>query len=354
VAGAVVIVAGGIGGAIALSGGGSHSSSSSAQPKPSVTLSGATKVATLTSPVGGTMGGAKFSTDGTLIAAPGGTDHKSNIYIFSATTRKYVTTLKMPGGGTAYPLSFTTDDQALIAVDGTSSSTWNMYIFILATGKTNGSVQVPSTAYDVNDDGTVEANETLNAKFIDVYDLTAGTLTGHFPNPTTASTVADSLFVSRNGQEMLISAVNGKTYVMSTASGQVLATFSYHYVPKGDIPALSPDGKTVFIPGGAGGPSQIWSVATQANVTPHNTLWPAKNGWVIYSTDGGVVATSAPGAPSTDLWNVALGSHITTVTIPGSGNWGVDAIGPSGDEALFSNNPDKNNDSAQLYLYSVP
>jgi hypothetical protein len=67
------------------------------------------------------------------------------------------------------------------------------------------------------------------------------------------------------------------------------------------------------------------------------------------------VATSVAGAPTTDLWSVSLGSHITTVTIPGSGDWLVAAIGPSGSEALFGSNPtNKANDFTQLYLYSVP
>ena len=111
----------------------------------------------------------------------------------------------------------------------------------------------------------------------------------------------------------------------------------------------------VFAPAAANAPSQIWSVDSGTNVTPHNKLWPQKNGWVIFSTDGQVVATSAAGEPSTDLWNVSMGSHLTTVTIPGSGNWLVAAIGPSGSEALFgSNATDKDNDFKQLYLYTVP
>ena len=211
----------------------------------------------------------------------------------------------------------------------------------------------------MNDDGSVEVNETLNAKFIDVYDLTSGGAHHpkyHWPNPTKASTVAYSLNVSSDGQRMLISDVTGKTYVMDPHTGQTLATFSYHYDPKArQMPELSPDGKTVFAPSADNAPSQVWSVDSGSNVTPHNKLWPQKNGWVVYSTDGQVVATSAAGAPSVDLWSVSLGSHITTATVPGSGVWLVVALGPSGSEVLFGSTPiDKANDFKQLYLYSVP
>ena len=358
VAGAAVILAGGIGTAALLSGGGKPKPPP--RPNPTVVLSGATKVATFTSPVGGTMAYAFFSPDGTLIAAPGGTDHKANVYLFNAKTGKYLITITMPKGGQAYPLTFTANEKWLIAVDGATDSKGNrtLYEFDVKTGKIVGQAQEPGSTYAVNDDGSVEANETRNAKFIDVYDLT-NNHNGpvfHWPNPTTASTVPYSLNVSSDGRRMLISDVTGKTYVMDVQTGQTLATFSYHYDPNArQLPALSPDGKTVYAPSTASAPSQLWSVDSRSNVTPHNKLWPQKNGWIIYSTDGQVVATSAAGAPSTDLWSASLGSHITTVTIPGSGNWLVAAIGPSGSEALFGSNPtDKANDVKQLYLYSVP
>jgi serine/threonine-protein kinase len=358
VAGAAVLVLGGIGVAAALSGG--KPKPPLPPPPPRVVLSGATKVATLTSPVGGTMAYALFSPDGTLVAAPGGTDHKANIYVYNAKTGKYLITITMPKGGQAYPLGFTPSEKWLIAVDGATDSKGNrtLYEFDVRTGKIVGQAQEPGSTYAVNDDGSVEANETRNAKFIDVYDLTSGSNSPkyHWPNPTTASTVPYSLYVSSDGSRMLISDVTGKTYVMDVPTGQTLATFSYHYDPNArQLPTLSPDGKTVYAPSAANAPSQLWNVDSRSNDTPHNKLWPQKNGWVIYSTDGQVVATSVAGAPSTDLWNVSLGSHMTTVTIPGSGDWLVAAIGPSGTEALFGSNPvNKDQDVRQFYLYSVP
>jgi WD40 repeat protein len=350
---AVVIVAGGIGAGIALSGPGpSTSTKKPLQPA----LTGATRAATFAPPAGGTMSSAVFSPDGTLIAAQGGPDHKSSIYVFSASTRKYVTTIKMSDKGKGVPLTFTPDDQGLIAVDEgpSSNSTWKIYEFSVKSGQHGGGVTVPYAAYDVDQDGSVEANETQNAKYIDVWDLLSGVHTGHFKNPTSAGTIPNSLYVDSNGQEMLISADNGEAYVMSTQTGQTTATFHFHYASGGDVPVLSPDGKTVYAPGYGSSPAEIWSVASQANVTPRNRLWTSKSFVLAYSTDGGIVITGVAGTISNDLWNVALGSHVTTLTIPGSTNWGVEDVGPSGDEVLYTSDPSKSGDFTHLYLYTVP
>ena len=358
--GAVVLVAGGIGTAIALSG--TTTTHIPKPPAPPVVLSGATEAATLAPPTGGTMSYAYFSEDGTLIAAAGGPDHKDKIYLFSAKTDKYLITITMPKDGQAYPLTFTPNDEWVIAVDGATNSKGQqtLYEFDVKTGKVVGSVPEPGATYAVDDLGDVEANETRNAKFVDVYNLTTGSGSPeyHWPNPTTASTVPNSLDVSSDGSRMLISAVNGKTYVMDVSSGQTLATFNYTYVPNPtaqQLPELSPDGKTVYIPGGSSAPSQLWNVDSGAAVTPHQSRWPQKDGWVIFSTDGQDVATSAEGSPSIDLWNVSLGSHTSTVVIPNSGDWIVAALGPSGSEALFGSDPvDKSDDFKQLYLYDIP
>jgi WD40 repeat protein len=117
---------------------------------------------------------------------------------------------------------------------------------------------------------------------------------------------------------------------------------------------LSPDGKTVYIPGYGSISAQIWSVASQANVTPRGRFWTGKSFVLAYSTDGGIVITGVDGTITNDLWNVALGSHVTTLTIPGSTSWGVEDLGPSGDEVLYSSSPDKSGDFSDLYLYTVP
>jgi WD40 repeat protein len=328
---------------------------------PSVVLSGASEVATFTSPDGGTFGGDStfFSPDGTLFAAKGGADHKTDVYVFSATTHKYVTTVKVPKGDDIYPLSITPDDRYMIAAECTTSAC-NIYEYLIASGQHGSGVSVPLAAYAVNDDGTTEANQTLNAQFIDVWNLQTGKFTGHFRNPTTSPIVNYSLYVSADGSEMIVSAVDGKAYVMSTQTGQTIATIPYTAPsdpqnPKNQpLPQLSPDGKTVYVPGSGSTPPQIWSVTTGTNVTPKNALWPKTDNGVFYSTDGTVAVTSPAHAPLIDVWNVDLGSHVTRATIPGSNDWGIDGVGPSGNEVLFGLNPNKNNDSAELLLYSVP
>jgi WD40 repeat protein len=316
----------------------------------------------LTPPPGGTFAYGFFSPDGRFLALAGGPDHKSDIYVYNAATGKHMTTITVPNSGQAYPLTFTPNEKWLIAVDGHTDSSGNrtLYEFDITNAKVIGYVQEPGATYAVDNGGDVEANETRDGRHIDIYDLTSG---HNYPvheynNPTTASTVPNSLNVSADGSRMLISDVNGKAYVMDTTSGQTLATFNYPYVANPtsqQLPQLSPDGKTVYTPGGSNAPGQLWSVDSGTNVTPSNSLWPQKNGWVIYSTDGQDVVTSAAGSPTVDLWNVSAGTHTTTSTIPGSGDWVVEALGPSGSEVLFGSNPvDKSDDTKQAYVYSIP
>ena len=358
VAVAGVLVAGGITGAVVAL---QSSPKPAVHHPPVVTLSGATRVAILTAPDGGTFSLAAFNPDGTIILADGGAANKDEAYFFSATTHKYISTVRVPKGDQIYPLALTPDDKGVIAADcGTSCY---IYEYDIATGQHGAGFIVPASQFGVSDDGNVEVNETNNARFIDTYDPRQGVRTGHFPNPTTRPIVEQSLRVSANGQEVLVSAVDGTTYVLSTRTGQTLAKFHYHYAPnpkdsanpQGLLPELSPDGKTVGIPGGKTAPSQIWNVATGTNVTPKDGHWPRTDpgAGIGYSTDGTVIVTAFPNSPI-DLWNIDIGSHITRITIPGASNWAIQDLGPSGSEVLFASHPDKNHDSKQLYLYSVP
>jgi hypothetical protein len=349
---AVVLAGGGTAAAIALTP--SHT------PMPR----GATWKATFTAPDGGTFSSAAFTPDGTLIMAAGGTGYKTEVYFFSATSRKYIGTIKVPRGDAIYPLALTQDNQGMIAADCGASSCY-IYEWDISTGQHSGGPHLPQAQFAVNNDGSVEANETRNGQFIDTYDLQKGKRTGHFPNPTAKPIAAWSIRVSADGQRMLISAVDGTTYVMSAQTGQTLAQFHFTYAPnpkdpnrpQGPVPLLSPDGKTVAIPGTKTAPPQIWNVATGGNVTPKDARWPKTDPTrtaVDYSSDGTVVVTAVPNAPYADVWNVDLGSYSSRITIPGSNDWAIYATGPSGSEVLFGSNPDKSNDSATLYLYHVP
>lgn len=157
-----------------------------------------------------------------------------------------MTTIKVASGDDIYPFSITPYNRYMIAGVCTSTAC-NIYEYAISTGRHGTGVPVPLASFAVNDDGTTEANETLNAKFIDVWNLQSGTFTGHLPNPTTSPTVADSLNVSADGAELLVSAVNGKAYVMSAQTGQTMATIPYTAPgnPKNPgnqpFPQLSPD-----------------------------------------------------------------------------------------------------------------
>lgn len=353
-----LLVAGGVTGAVV---------ALQSSPKPPVhhppvaVLSGATRVATLTAPDGGTFSLAAFNPDGTIILADGGAANQDEAYFFSATTHKYISTVRVPKGHQIYPLALTPDDKGVIAADcGTSCY---IYEYNIATGHHSAGFIVPASQFGVSDDGNVEVNETNNAHFIDTYDPRTAVRTGHFPNPTTKPIVDQSLRVSADGQEVLVSAVDGTTYVLSTRTGQTLARFHYQYAPnpkdsaapQGLLPELSPDGKTVGIPGSKTTPAQIWNVATGTNVTPKDSHWPKTDPGVGigFSSDGAVIVTAFPNSPI-DLWNIYIGSHISRITIPGASNWAIQDLGPSGSELLFASHRDKNHDSKQLYLYSVP
>ena len=353
-----VLAAGGITGAVVAL----HSSPKPPVHHPAVALSGATPVATFTAPDGGTFSLAAFNPDGTIILADGGAANKDEAYFFSATTRKYISTIRVPQGDQIFPLALTPDDKGVIAAEcGTECF---IYEYDIATRQHSAGFIVPASQFGVSDDGNVEVNETNNARFIDTYDPRKGVRTGHFPNPTTKPIVAYSLRVSANGQEVLVSAVDGTTYVLSTRTGQTLAKFHFKYAPnpkssthpQGPLPVLSPDGKTVAIPGSKTTPAQIWNVATGTNVTPKDSHWPKTDpgAGIGYSTDGTVVVTALPNSPIADLWNIDIGSHFTRITISGASNWAIQDLGPSGSEVLFGSHPDKNHDSAKLYLYSVP
>jgi WD40 repeat protein len=317
---------------------------------------GATKIATITPPGGGTFSSALFSTDGTLIAAAGGTSQQGDVYIFNAKTGQYETTISVPRGDTVLPLGITPDDSELIAVDegSSASSAWNIYDFTLATEQHGPGDQVPPEDFAVNDDGSVEAEEASNDKSIDIWDLLTAVQTGRWANPFTDSPAVASLDVSSDGSKMLISDEDGKAYVLSTSSGKTIAVFHYTYKASGSTPVLAPDGRSVYIPSNGSGPAQIWDVNTDANVTPAGPQWPRADNGVLYSTDGSVVMTSPAGADTCDLWNVALGTHIAHITIPGSNNWDVEALGPAGNSLLFSSDFAKNGDFVNLDLYTVP
>ena len=353
-AGAAVLVAVGIGVALAFSGG--HSTSTK-PPAPSPTQSSDKSVleSTFSAPDGGYIYYGFFSLDGTMVAGGGvsGGSNASKIYIWSAATRKYVTTLTIPHGGTAYPLCFSPDDKSLIAVD---VKNYVVYRFNIATGQATDIRVVPSAAWNVSGDSSTMANETANGQDIDVFNLGTGAHTEHFKNPTTASMAPNSIYLDSNGQELIISAENDQTYVVDVQSGQTLASFHYDYSStQQSVPYLSSDGKTVYIPGDSARPAELWDVGTRSDVTPDDPRWPKEDNGLVFSTDGLTVVTSPPNADYFDVWNVSTHTHIARTVVPGGQDDVLEALGPGNSELLLGSTYNSSVKGVKdLYLYEIP
>jgi len=353
-AGAAVLVAAGIGVAVALSGG--HTTSTKPPPPSPVQSSDKSVLeSTFTAPDGGYIYYGLFSLDGTMVAGGGvsGGSNASKIYIWSAATRKYVTTLTIPHGGTAYPLCFSPDDKSLIAVD---VKNYIVYRFTIATGQATDVRVVPSAAWNVSADASTLANETANGQDIDVFNLNTGAHTEHFKDPTTASMAPNSIYLDSNGQELIISAENDQAYVVDVQSGQTLASFRYDYSSTQQaVPYLSPDGKTVYVPGDSARPAQLWDVGTRSNVTPDDPRWPQKDNGLVFSTDGLTVVTSPPNADYFDVWNVSTRTHIARTVVPGGQDDVLEALGPGNSELLLGSTYNSSAKGVKdLYLYEIP
>jgi serine/threonine-protein kinase len=354
-AGLAALVAVGIGVTLAFSG---HNTSTRPPTPPTSSSQSSDKSvlrATFTAPDGGYIYYAFFSLDGSMAAGGGVAKgaNSSKIYVWDVATRKYVTTLVIPGGGTAFPLCFSPDDKSLIAVD---VKNYIVYRFTIATGQATNIRVVPSAAWNVSGDASTLANETANAKDIDVFNINTGTHTEHFPNPTTAPTVPNTIYLDSNGQEMIISAANDETYVVSVQSGQTLASFHYHYsANEQSVPYLSPDGKTVYIPGDSSTPPKLFDVATQSEVTPADSRWPGSDNGLVFSTDGLTVVTSPPNADYFDVWNVSTRTHIARTVVPGGENDVLEALAPGNSELLLGSTYNSSVKGVkELFLYQIP
>lgn len=333
------LVAAGIGAGIALSGGRAPQSTS-------------VRVATFAAPAGGDISYAFFSLDGRLVVGQASRLHPGSMYVWDASARKYVTTLTMPHGDPSQALCLTPDDKTLIAVD---LKTYAIYRFAVASGRASLIRSVPEAAWNVSGDGATLANEVRAGNAIDVFHVATGSHFGHLRNPTTAPIAPNSLYLDSNGQELLISAKDDKTYVVDVQTGQTLAALDYTYVAGGQLPVLSQDGATVYLPGNGDRPAEIWDVATRSNITPDNPGWPARDNGVVFSVDGLTAVTSPPGADYVDLWNVSTRSHIARTALPGGGGDVLESLGPGDSELLLGSSWSSTaKGSADIYLYRIP
>jgi WD40 repeat protein len=85
------------------------------------------------------------------------------------------------------------------------------------------------------------------------------------------------------------------------------------------VAQLSPDGKTVVIWSNGTGPTTLWSVATDANVTPAHPHWPSHGQGGSFSPSGNFLATIRTSSHTADIWNLTTGTHVTSFTCGKSG-----------------------------------
>jgi len=318
-----------------------------------------TLAATLTVPGGATAGYANFSPDGRLIAAAS----TSKIYIWDAKSRTYLTTLTAPDiaiGTTTYQptlesFAFSTDDSSLTAAVGPVSAKGKplpssiLYVFYrwdLATGKrtTIGSISAPSRDAVVfsGDSGTA----FITVSSADVRVATPGHA-GHvifLPGTIGAFPVSDG-----NGGRIIydnVSQPKDVTYVLDVNKDKVIdklnidsyLTASSYLSPNGGTAAVSPVDSAWNSPAATARPWELWDVITNSNISPADPRWRQQQLWAdpTFSTDSSIVATGRAGG-KTDLWNVATGRYLLTISDPDYREDGyVEAVGPGGSEVVIA------------------
>jgi WD40 repeat protein len=278
------------------------------------------------------MKGAFFSPDGAYIAA---VSTKSEIYIFSAETLKLVKTLSVGADEAAYFVSFSSDSKTLYAL-GASSTARTVYDLNVASGR--------STAYPLPTD----VGETWNGISgrmigtfgstgpVKVYNVATGKVHAQVPNP--GKSPVGSAAPDADGNYMLISDTNGTSYLVDTRSKQVIGTFHFPYKGSTTIyPQLSPDGNTVYVPGGSTAAARLWDRATRSYTTPVGSRWPVTDNGLLFSTDSRFVLSSPTSVSETvDIWNIATSAHVITLTVPGGQNEANLSFGQAGSELLSS------------------
>ena len=304
-------------------------SASSSPVAPADHTGTAVLVGSLTAPGGSLMKNAFFSPDGTYIAA---VSTKADIYIFSAETLTLVTTVSVGAGEVAYPISFSSDDKTLYAVGWTSTYT-KMYGLNVASGKATV-YSMPAVTETWNFIGGPMIGTFASTGPVSEYNASTGKVHAQVPNP--GKSAVASAGPDADGNYILISDTDGTAYLVDTRSKQVVGTFHYPYKGSGSIyPELTPDGNTVYVPGGSTAAARLWDRTTQSYVTPAGSRWPNPDTQLLFSTDSKFVLTSPTSVSETvDIWNIATRAHVITLTVPGGANEADLSIGPAGSELL--------------------
>jgi hypothetical protein len=290
--------------------------------------SAASLAGTLTAPGGAPLSDAFFSADGTYVAAAG---TGADVYIWNTATRRLVQAVSVAAGDRADPVGFSADDRTLYVID---SAAKRLYDFDVATGQAPNIYALPSGATwgDNWDSGVLAAIASDGS--IGVYDMATGKLRAQVQNPGTARVAA--VRPDGDGKYLVVSDEDGRAYLVASASGDVVGTFGYTYsAAEANVPSISLNGNTVYVPGGPAGPAQLWDVTTRSYVTPAGEQWPKRDNGITFSTDGTVVITSPSFSSDTvDTWDIATHAHLSTVTVPGSADEELLSVTPGAGEVL--------------------
>jgi len=365
---AAVLAAAGVTAALALPGShGSHGTRTAGtrgSALPPLRIGTPALATTLAVPGGGTVNSVQFSPDGKFLAAAERvTTGTPKIYVWDTAKRTYLTTLTMPSTYLQYEFSFSfsEDDSTL---SGTflniPTSTYTIYRWNLSTGDLTKISSFPESGYwGLSGDYSTLAVADSSGKQISVQHVGTGVVFAHLTmlgNSAIASygSLGFNLSLDSDGGRLVVGYTNGTAYVWDVAKQKIIATLHYnHNKNTVQLPVLSPDGNTVAVYGSGNEPPTLWDVATQSNVTPHDSRWLRDNAACVFSMDSRVCGTDDRASRQTvDLWDVGTHAYLLTVTDPNDVNdGGIGAIGPDDSEVAILGSVGS---SKQIYLWDIP
>jgi WD40 repeat protein len=226
----------------------------------------------------------------------------------------------------------------------------------------------------ISGDGSTVAVEDPAGTGADVYNVSTGKYAG-FTDPDGEPLVGTSangqynsgsaISLDRNGGVLAVGDTRGNVYIWNVGTHRVIQTLRYNpattldqsrSLSQGSPGAtLSPDGRlAAVVDDGGGQKDTLWDVATGANITPDDALWPAT--WhgapqVLFCSGGQYVVTEPDNNDGADLWNPATRASIAALSYPDSLlNLGLDvyAASPNGREVLTDDG------SKNTFLWQVP
>ncbi|MDE3259288.1 MAG: hypothetical protein OYM47_15790 [Gemmatimonadota bacterium] len=244
--------------------------------------------------------GAKFSPDGTILAA----NSSAGIQLWNMTARTHISTLS--GGGTSLAYS---PDGATLASGSTRTNQANIKLWNVAnqtliaslTGHQGGPTGVNSVAFSPSGDTLASGSGDRTVKLWDVSSRTLiATLTGHTSHVFSVAFSPDGTLASgsRDGTVKLWNtATRTNTATLDGGTGRVL---DVAFSPDGSILASNTDKSIV-----------LWNVAARDTIATLNG-----RGEPSFSSDGSVLATGA-GLGEVLLWDAATTENVARIGHPG-------------------------------------